>query len=431
MKPALRERLEPRGDPTLIGSVLRAAFGALPFSVVGLALAFLPSWRLAPALSLPVLVPLFGLWWNLQDDLQRRRSFLLQWLAIPCLLIVHTALAGQLRALLEGLGAFEGQLASLSPGLLLAPVFLHLGCELYRLGFPAWLSAPALGFCTASFVMFAARALDVDTSATVAVASVLCGAGLLGLRVAGARLADALVGPPPTAPTRLPQGFENLILALVASPLLGWLAPDEAGLPLFLALSNSVLLACVLAAWAKGAAVAPPPGPAPTAAPFEDNIVHLPRVALSEGQKDGPYHHRVARLATRFRAEKLGFKLLELPPGSYSAPYHFHLHEEEVFYVLSGTVRLRQGARVRTLVAGDLVFFRAGEAGAHQLRNDGDGPCRLLAVANRDPSEVVTYPESAKVYVDALRRCFPMGAAVPFLHGERRPDKTWPEPLEG
>ena len=69
--------------------------------------------------------------------------------------------------------------------------------------------------------------------------------------------------------------------------------------------------------------------------------------------------------------------------------------------VLHGEPTLREPAGERRLVPGDVVVFRCGQDGAHQLRNDTDEPVRVLMVSSKADIEAVVYPDSDKIGVMA------------------------------
>jgi uncharacterized cupin superfamily protein len=62
----------------------------------------------------------------------------------------------------------------------------------------------------------------------------------------------------------------------------------------------------------------------------------------------------------------------------------------------------RKAAGERRLKAGDVVIFRRGRDGAHQLRNDTDEPVRVLMVSTKADVEIAVYPDSDKIGVMAL-----------------------------
>src|ERR687886_507070 len=48
-------------------------------------------------------------------------------------------------------------------------------------------------------------------------------------------------------------------------------------------------------------------------------------------------------------------------------------------------------------LGGELVSFRASPDGAHQLRNDGEEPARVLMLSTRLMPEILEYPDTGKV----------------------------------
>jgi uncharacterized cupin superfamily protein len=92
---------------------------------------------------------------------------------------------------------------------------------------------------------------------------------------------------------------------------------------------------------------------------------------------------------------KVGVGLMELPPGSNTKPGHWHSHEEEHHYALSGSAVLHLDAGQHQLESGSYVCFPAGQEAAHHLESRGTEPFVYLIVGERIPVDKVTYPESA------------------------------------
>lgn len=92
--------------------------------------------------------------------------------------------------------------------------------------------------------------------------------------------------------------------------------------------------------------------------------------------------------------------MYELAPGE-STSYHWHVGEEEMLLVLAGTPTLRTPDGERVVQPWDLVFFPRGEAGAHQLRNDGGEPARAAFFSSVSDPEVVGYPDEGRIGVIA------------------------------
>ncbi len=106
-------------------------------------------------------------------------------------------------------------------------------------------------------------------------------------------------------------------------------------------------------------------------------------------------------LGTAFGLTRFGVNLTYLPPGSVSAPRHFHSHQDEFVYVLAGTPVLVTGAGETPLRPGMCVGFKAGSDDAHQLRNGSDAMVVYLEVGDRTPGDVVTYPDD-DIKIDAM-----------------------------
>jgi uncharacterized cupin superfamily protein len=116
----------------------------------------------------------------------------------------------------------------------------------------------------------------------------------------------------------------------------------------------------------------------------------------SENDRDG-YRHRVTAVGRRLGATLLGGSVYELPPGAKTWPYHYEVGCEEWAIVLSGRPTLRSPDGRRELSPGDLAVFPEGPAGAHQLSNDTDEPCRVLILSSKSPLAMIHYPDSDKV----------------------------------
>jgi uncharacterized cupin superfamily protein len=77
-----------------------------------------------------------------------------------------------------------------------------------------------------------------------------------------------------------------------------------------------------------------------------------------------------------------------------SEPYHFVWGREECLLVLAGTPTLRHPQGEDRLEAGDLVCFREGPEGAHQLVNGGESALRALFLSTTGFPANVCYPDT-------------------------------------
>ncbi len=123
------------------------------------------------------------------------------------------------------------------------------------------------------------------------------------------------------------------------------------------------------------------------------------------------------------KQDSAGFNVAvyEVPPGKAAVPYHYHLRNEEVFFILSGTGRLKTPEGERLVTAGDFLYFPNNEKGAHKLTNTSDTEPLVYADFDtmHDP-EVCFYPDSNKmgVFGEDIRMVFPVPEPVDYYEGE-------------
>jgi len=100
---------------------------------------------------------------------------------------------------------------------------------------------------------------------------------------------------------------------------------------------------------------------------------------------DEPCRNRERRrLGDAAGLKQFGVNLLRLPPGSWSSQRHWHSHEDEFVYVLSGEVTLVSDSGTELLRAGDAAGFPGGVADGHCLQNRGHEDCVMIAVSAGD-----------------------------------------------
>ena len=104
-----------------------------------------------------------------------------------------------------------------------------------------------------------------------------------------------------------------------------------------------------------------------------------------------------AWVGRRLGAELLGGSLYELEPGDKLWPYHTHHANEEWLLVVRGRPTLRAADGEQELGEGDVVCFRRGKDGFHQVVNRTDSPIRVLMLSTMIAPDIVEYPDSGKV----------------------------------
>lgn len=98
-------------------------------------------------------------------------------------------------------------------------------------------------------------------------------------------------------------------------------------------------------------------------------------------------------LGNAFGLTKYGVNLVDLPPGQWSSQRHWHTHEDEFIYVLSGELTLVTDDGEEVLAPGMIAGFNAGVSNGHHLVNNGFGTATYLEIGDRDPADEVFYPD--------------------------------------
>ena len=89
---------------------------------------------------------------------------------------------------------------------------------------------------------------------------------------------------------------------------------------------------------------------------------------------------------------QFGVNLLCLPPGAWSSQRHWHTHEDEFVYVVSGEVTLVDDTGEEVLRAGDAAGFKGGTETGHCLQNRSDRVAVVLEVGSRIDADAAYYP---------------------------------------
>ena len=111
-----------------------------------------------------------------------------------------------------------------------------------------------------------------------------------------------------------------------------------------------------------------------------------------------PFRSRVAarrkqRLGDALGLKHYGVNLTTIPPGAMSALRHWHSHEDEFIYIVSGELVLVTNDGEQRLTPGLCAGFPAGRADGHCLVNRTQRDAVYLEVGDRHPEDAVTYPD--------------------------------------
>ena len=99
------------------------------------------------------------------------------------------------------------------------------------------------------------------------------------------------------------------------------------------------------------------------------------------------------RLGVAAGLQHLGVNLVRLAPGAWSSQRHWHTHEDEFLFVLSGEIVLVTDEGDEVLVAGDSAGFAAGVRNGHCLQNRSTQDATFLVAGNRSAEDGGEYSD--------------------------------------
>lgn len=99
-----------------------------------------------------------------------------------------------------------------------------------------------------------------------------------------------------------------------------------------------------------------------------------------------------------------GVNLVRLPPGAWSSQRHWHSHEDEFIWIVSGEATLVTNAGEQLMRAGDCAAFPKATPDGHHLINRSGAEVVYLEVGSRFPEDVTEYPDIDMRFEGAYRR---------------------------
>jgi len=110
------------------------------------------------------------------------------------------------------------------------------------------------------------------------------------------------------------------------------------------------------------------------------------------------------KLGDALGLKNFGVNLTTLKPGVWSALRHWHTHQDEFIYIVSGELVLVTSEGEQELTPGMMAGFPAGKADGHHLINRGKTDAVYLEVGDRTAGDEVDYPDD-----DLAARATPEG----------------------
>jgi uncharacterized cupin superfamily protein len=90
---------------------------------------------------------------------------------------------------------------------------------------------------------------------------------------------------------------------------------------------------------------------------------------------------------------QFGVNLMRLAPGVWSSQRHWHSHEDELVYVVSGQLVLVTDEGEDVMRAGDSVGWKAGVKNGHHLQNRSKEDAVFIVVGTRNDDDYGEYPD--------------------------------------
>ena len=146
--------------------------------------------------------------------------------------------------------------------------------------------------------------------------------------------------------------------------------------------------------------------------------------AKEEPSSDGDYWGVSYRVLTPYMEASGGsvkMNVSRLMPGRVGCPFHYHMLDDEIFFVLSGEGFLRYGDELIAIRSGDAISCPAGKQVGHQIVNTGIEDLVYLGIGADSLNEVCGFPDSGKVMVRALKTVGTLHKASSYMEGEPEP----------
>ncbi len=99
------------------------------------------------------------------------------------------------------------------------------------------------------------------------------------------------------------------------------------------------------------------------------------------------------RLGDEFGLTNFGVNMVTLEPGSWSSQRHWHSKQDELLYVISGTLTLITDEGEQDLGPGSIAGFKAGDENGHHLVNKSAADAIYLEVGDRSKGDIGEYPD--------------------------------------
>lgn len=111
-----------------------------------------------------------------------------------------------------------------------------------------------------------------------------------------------------------------------------------------------------------------------------------------------PYEYNKYEVTKENKENQCSAAIYQIPPLKANYPYHYHLRNEEVFYIISGSGILETPNGNKTISTGDIIVCPASEKSAHKIINSSQTEMLIYFECDTVHSpDLVCYPNSDKI----------------------------------
>ncbi|MDF2608673.1 MAG: cupin 2 conserved barrel protein [Lachnospiraceae bacterium] len=126
-------------------------------------------------------------------------------------------------------------------------------------------------------------------------------------------------------------------------------------------------------------------------------IINESNLVGKHKEEQEPYEYVKYEVTPRNDFGQCYIAIYEIPPMKSNYPYHYHIANTEVFYIISGQGILRTPNGDRNIKSGDFIVCPPSEKGAHKIINSSDSEVlKYIDFDTTNSPDIVRYPDSDK-----------------------------------
>jgi uncharacterized cupin superfamily protein len=132
---------------------------------------------------------------------------------------------------------------------------------------------------------------------------------------------------------------------------------------------------------------------------MKDEVLIVNQINLTGKHKveHEPYEFVKYEITPRKDFSQCYVAMYEIPPMKSNYPYHYHIANTEVFYVISGQGILRTPEGDRNIKSGDFIVCPPSENCAHKIINNSENEIlKYIDFDTTNSPDIIGYPDSDK-----------------------------------